>query len=211
MKKCNTCGKIKYLDQFYSYNKQKVNKEVYIYYNPKCKECCKKSAKKWAENNREKYLAAKVKYNHTSKGRKTLKRAYDKRKKEGYFQEYYLNNPEKFKEYNYKHKHKLHDITNAEWNYCKNYFKNVCAYCGIDEKTAKKEQGHYFHKEHAINEGSNDITNCVPSCRDCNSEKNTLDFDDWFNKGWNQKYTQERFDKIVKWLTEDSLKINIKQ
>ena len=66
----------------------------------------------------------------------------------------------------------------------KKYFNNECAYCGLPLSE------HYFtrkgvtklgdfHKEHVDHEGLNDLSNCVPSCSECNSEKNKKIFEKW--------------------------------
>lgn len=121
--------------------------------------------------------------------------------------EYYKNNPDKFIEYNQNRQHKNHKITKQEWDNCKRYFNNTCAYCGLPLSE------HYytrkgitklgdFHKEHVDHEGDNDLSNCVPSCGSCNDHKWKFKFDVWYNEE-NEKFSQERYDKIIKWLEED--------
>lgn len=108
---------------------------------------------------------------------------------------------------NYSGYHKMHTLTKNEWENCKKYFNYRCAYCGLpieEHYVAYKGKLRWndFHKEHAINDGNDDLSNCLPSCRMCNSEKHTDDFDIWYNES-NPKYDQERFNKIIQWLTED--------
>lgn len=59
-----------------------------------------------------------------------------------------------------------------------------------------------LHREHVDDDGSADLDNCVPSCQSCNSEKHTSTLDDWYNSS-NYKFEQWRYDKIIKWITED--------
>jgi 5-methylcytosine-specific restriction endonuclease McrA len=115
-------------------------------------------------------------------------------------------NPDKVKEYNKdRNMHKKHEITNEEWFECLDYFNNSCAYCGITEEEQVRLYGEQFHKEHVIQNGSNYIDNCVPSCTSCNTSKNTKEFNDWYNYK-NINFTQKRLDKIIEWMTEECFK-----
>ncbi|WP_226035672.1 HNH endonuclease [Aquibacillus saliphilus] len=201
-KECKWCGEVKPLDEFYSFNKTKQDGEKYVYYNPECKECRKEASTKWRKENRESFLDIQKRRNKHPDHKKELKIAYKRRKEENYYMQYYYNNKEKFKHYRELHRH--HDINNDEWENCKRYFNYQCAYCGIDEKTAKKEQGNYLHKEHVAHNGANDLSNCVPSCRVCNSHKWVFEWKEWYSVD-NPDYTKIKFNKIVKWLNHDYL------
>lgn len=114
-------------------------------------------------------------------------------------------NPERSRYYNRKKRH--HTINKQEWNNCKEYFNNSCAYCGlpIDKHICRYKDGYRLedlHKEHKDDEGSNTLDNCVPSCKSCNSEKGSYDFEVWYCED-NPKFVQERYDIIIKWITED--------
>ena len=103
--------------------------------------------------------------------------------------------------------HKSHYITNQEWLNCKQYFGNACAYCGLLLEDhyriyRGKLQKIDFHKEHYVNNGSNDLSNCLPSCGDCNNLKKKIDFGEWYIPD-NPIFSQERLVKINKWLQED--------
>lgn len=120
---------------------------------------------------------------------------------------FYENHPEKHREYGDKHKAKEHKISKAEWENNKKYFDYKCAYCGlpleehwITRKGVKKLGD--FHKEHVDHFGSGDLSNCVPSCRECNSYKWEFEFENWYNEK-NPRYIKEKHDKIIKWTTED--------
>jgi hypothetical protein len=59
-----------------------------------------------------------------------------------------------------------------------------------------------LHKEHAINKGTNDLSNCVPSCYTCNSIKHDKDYIDWYTKN-NPLYNEERLQLIEQWLNDE--------
>jgi hypothetical protein len=110
--------------------------------------------------------------------------------------------PNNLKKYAEKRNNKNHKISKEEWETCKEYFNNSCAYCGISELLAKETQGQRLHKEHVIYNGANDLSNCVPSCRSCNSQKWEFELTEWYNIN-NINYSQDRFDKINSWLNSD--------
>jgi len=56
-----------------------------------------------------------------------------------------------------------------------------------------------LHKEHLIDDGRNDLKNCVPSCKSCNSEKHIDTFNQWYNPS-NPKYSREKYLKIYNWI-----------
>jgi hypothetical protein len=117
---------------------------------------------------------------------------------------YMRNNPDKLAQYRENHKHKIHKITEKEWLSCKQYFNFQCAYCGMSEKEHYELHNQQLSKEHVINEGNNDLSNCVPACKICNSEKSANDIDDWYNEQ-NLKYDVEKYNKIMEWLSADYL------
>lgn len=123
------------------------------------------------------------------------------------------NNTEKLKRYSLKRKLKEHEITNEEWESCKNYFNYRCAYCNLAiEEHWVKYSGKIilgdFHREHVDDEGANDLSNCIPSCKSCNTGKHDKKFEEWYNET-NKNYTVERYKKILNWLVQD-FKIYIK-
>jgi HNH endonuclease len=124
--------------------------------------------------------------------------------------EYYYENREKFMEYRSKRANKIHDIDKNEWEACKDYFDNSCAYCGLTEEKAKEMQGQYLHKEHVDHEGLNDLSNCVPVCKSCNSSKRDYHVDEWYNEN-NANFTKERLELIKHWLDTDHLKYKTKE
>jgi NAD-dependent DNA ligase len=63
-----------------------------------------------------------------------------------------------------------------------------------------------FHKEHVEHNGNNDITNCVPSCKSCNSSKHVSDLEEWYTPD-NSIYCEQRLIKIKHWLSQDVFNI----
>lgn len=117
------------------------------------------------------------------------------------------NNPDLLNKYWKQRKEKLHIMYEEEWESCKKYFIHKCAYCGL------KIEEHYFtrdgitklgdfHKEHVIDEGKNDLSNCIPSCAECNEEKGTKTLNEWYNIN-NPKYNRDRYLKIYQWYRWD--------
>lgn len=121
----------------------------------------------------------------------------------GVTSEWRKNNPEKCKQYNDKRSaNKKHLITEKEWKDCKQYFDNSCAYCGMTEDEHKFKFKKGLHKEHVINDGRNDLKNCIPSCEPCNSTKNIKTFNEFYNVT-NTNYSIDKYKKIVQWLRYD--------
>lgn len=175
--------------------------------SPYCKECTKKKSEDWRFANPEQFSILSKRKNKAPK-EVMKKREYSRQQQEnGKYKKWLQNNPDKVKEYNLKKSHKKHKINKREWELCKRYFGYKCAYCGLPLTE------HYytrdgiiklgdFHKEHVNHKGSNDLSNCVPSCGVCNSEKWTKEFDEWYNKD-NSKFTEERYNRIIQWLHSD--------
>ena len=197
------CKEAKPVDSFYSQRKFSKEKGNYIYYVPECKECTKNKSKKWNEENREKTWEYKKKYNVTPNGKKSGSLNSKRRRDSGEMIEWQRNNKEKMKQYRENRmQNKEHNINEIEWIGCKKYFDFRCAYCGIKEDEAKKEQGNLLHKEHVICDGENDLSNCVPACRSCNSRKWIFTLEEFYNNQ-NDDYTEERLNRIIQWLKKD--------
>lgn len=119
--------------------------------------------------------------------------------------EWQRNNKDKLKKYNSQHKN--HEITNDEWEDCKNYFYYRCAYCGLPiEEHFVPFNGEIihsdFHKEHVNHNGENDLSNCVPSCKSCNCSKWTYSLEEWYTVK-NKHFNEQRLSKISKWIKID--------
>ena len=133
-----------------------------------------------------------------------------------YMSNYQKNNPDKMREYRIKREsHKKHEINNLEWMACKEYFDDSCAYCGLpSEKHYVNYKGNIkiqnLQKEHVYNNGANDLSNCVPSCKSCNDKKWTYDIEEWYNES-NLIFNQERLDKINQWISNDYILYKAKE
>jgi hypothetical protein len=117
---------------------------------------------------------------------------------------------ERCKIYNKKHKEKKHQVTEKEWEDCKKYFNHKCAYCGLPIEEHYYTRNNItklgdFHKEHVVDDGKNDLRNCVPSCGSCNSSKREYSLHTWYNPK-NPIYDSERYHKLYMWIRYDHKK-----
>lgn len=194
---CNKCGKEKDLSDFYSQDKKKSDGTGYIYYRPDCKECTKKNASKWRYENPDAYEKSSKKWFQSEKGLESNRRRQQRRRDNGGWYEWLKKN-----KHRYDYSHKKHEISDKEWELCKQYFDYSCAYCGLSEKEHQDIYGQQLHKEHVDHEGSNRLDNCVPSCKTCNSSKYTFDFEYWYRER-SGGFSEERYRKIINWLNND--------
>lgn len=200
------------------YYRNKINKTDGYY--PECKLCSIARASKRQDENREEYLIYMKDYyqeNHEQQiegFHQYRLDTLDEHKK--YFADYQRENKEYFNDYNRDKQHNhLHIISNQEWLNCKQYFGNTCAYCGLPiNQHWHMRKGKLilfdFCKDHADYNGLRDLSNCIPSCKSCNSHKWQSSIDEWYNKS-NPIYDKNKLDKIELWLETDYLKyiINI--
>jgi hypothetical protein len=204
---CATCNIEKDINEFYAKEKYSKTKGQYLYIPPECKECTKKRSSTWTKNNPERKREKNNQYYKEGRWNQIIKDSANRQRKDGYFKVWGKSNKDKLKYYSEKRKVKNHKISNKEWKACKEYFNDSCAYCGmhISEhfNTYAGELKHFdFHREHVDDQGANDLSNCVPSCKSCNSEKHTSKLSDWYNSN-NPKFSSEREVKILKWLESD--------
>ncbi len=209
-KQCTVCNEWfpETIEYFYMKNKSNPKKG----FKAECKECTKKQSLK---NRNENIERARASYRDWYwRDQKNAKRVSNYNKK------YYAADPQRklimAKEFRQKYpeianaytkKHRRHNINTVEWIACKDYFKNengkwACAYCGRTEEESYKLWNEQLHREHVIHDGENDLSNCVSACKECNSEKHTDSFNDWYNKD-NIKYNENRYSKIINWLHSD--------
>jgi 5-methylcytosine-specific restriction endonuclease McrA len=107
----------------------------------------------------------------------------------------------------FKWMHGLHKISESDWEFIKEYFDWSCAYCGLTDIESKIIYNQYLHKDHVYHDGSNEIDNCVPACRHCNTSKHNRDLLEWYSED-KPYYSKERLDKVTKWVTEDFMLID---
>lgn len=198
-KLCVSCMEYKPLNNEYF----PINKHSKDGFHTYCKTCANRRNRKWVKNNPEKRRESVKKYNAKPDRKIIVYEANKRRREDGEYREWQRNNKDKIRQYNYfRRMHKSHDITDNEWDSCKEYFNNSCAYCGMTEEVAKEKYGHVLHKEHVDHEGANDLSNCVPACKMCNSSKYTFPLNEWYNEE-NPDYSKERLNKIYRWLEND--------
>jgi hypothetical protein len=203
MKRCKVCDKEKDLGCYYKQYKTRKDGSKYIYHNPECKECTKERSTKWLRSNKERRKILNHRYSVSDKGKAHFYKYQIQYRKDGRRKEWEQNNKDKLRGYRMKRsEEKAHEISNDEWENCKMYFSNSCAYCGMSEEEHKKIQNQQLHKEHVDPDGENDLSNCIPACRPCNSGKHYSEFKDWYNEH-NDKFSKVRFEKIHTWLNED--------
>lgn len=199
---CNQCKEERTLSEFYTQNKKRSNGESYIYYRPDCKECTKgRSIKWWSEQDEETKKGINYRRSQKPKQFAAEKDRTRLKRESGYMKEYYYKNRDKFREYREDYKIKIHKISEQEWIKCKKHFNNSCAYCGMTLSEHRNKHNQDLHREHVDDEGKDDLSNCVPSCKVCNSSKHTKDFLDWYIA--QEHYSKKRADKIFMWLEED--------
>ena len=210
-RKCTNCGewKLENGNNFYLHNKTKPEKG----YSSECIVCaCQRSIRdrhkdleKTREKDREQYY--KRRETELPRMRQDYYNRMDERKE---YQKQWLKSEhgkQLSKQYSFNRRHKNHNINKVEWEECKKYFDYKCAYCGLPL------EDHYityrgvtklgdFHKEHVDHKGINNLSNCVPSCGNCNSSKREEKYEDWYGVN-NYRYSEERHNKIIKWLNED--------
>ncbi|TVY09887.1 HNH endonuclease [Paenibacillus cremeus] len=207
-KLCNTCLQWFPCNSEYYY-KNKQNKMDG--YNAYCKECTIKKSKLWQKENPEQYKKLKEKHNANRPENQVVStRLSSKRRlKDGRHKEWQQSERGKLahKKSRERRKAKKHIISKEEWTKCKLYFDDSCAYCGLHiSEHFIKYAGEFkwtdLHKEHVDDNGANDLSNCIPSCKNCNSQKWEFDLDEWYNEH-NPFFTYERLLKINKWLNGD--------
>lgn len=111
----------------------------------------------------------------------------------------------KIREYSRKRYTKNHRISEEEWYNCKLYFNFRCAYCGKTWEQNFEETGGDLHKEHAVDDGKDNLKNCIPACQSCNSSKREYSLNYWYNPS-NPIYTYDRYYAIYLWLRYDHKK-----
>lgn len=157
------------------------------------------------KQNLERYRRMKDEWNDHCK--EYRKQDHDKWK--SYYKTYLKSDKgkEKCREYRLKREKKHHTINKNEWENCKKYFEYKCAYCNLpkEEHLATRNKNVInmdLHKEHVIEDGKNDLSNCIPSCKNCNISKHKRTLNEWYNPS-NPNFTEERYHKICRWLRYD--------
>lgn len=168
--------------------------------HPECKRCCTTKSWDWQRVNPEKRKEHLKRINAKPKKKEMVKVADKSARERGLRRNWARNNPDKIKIYTTRHR--IHNITDEEWEICLEYFNWSCAYCGLTLEEHKDKYNQQLHKDHIIHDGNNFIDNCCPACQTCNTSKHDKEFTEWYNEQ-NPKFTIERLNKIIAWVTED--------
>lgn len=195
-KLCSRCNELKDVSLYYKHNS---NKDGLF---PYCKDCTKKASVKQRGENYNRYIEGQRKRNLQPLMKAAKKRYNEGDKKKETQLVWQRNNKDRIDDYRLKRNiHKKHVITETEWEECKEYFNYSCAYCGMSYVEHKEIFNQDLHKEHVDHNGANDISNCIPACKSCNSAKHDSDFENWYIEG-NSSYTEERITRIKNWLSK---------
>lgn len=197
-KQCKICKETKPLGEYYSIEKTNSKGEEYTYFFPYCKKCDIKKAKN-SNFDRELHNELCRQWRNRPENRVLINKHAKKHRAKGGSLEWQRNNKDKIREY--ANQHQSHKITKHEWDICLEYFKYKCAYCGMSQDDAKEKYDNYLHKEHVQHDGLNDISNCIPSCKSCNSSKWIFSLAEWYNEQ-NPVYMKSRLNRINKWLKD---------
>ncbi len=152
------------------------NKDKLETYRNNNKERHNKIDKEYREKNKETIAAKRKAYWRTEKYRKANIQKVQKRRAQK------MSLPNDFKV--------------EDWEKCKNYFHNRCAYCGCEGDI---EQDHFIPLSRG---GGYTANNIIPACKKCNSSKQANLFEEWYIK--QQFYSIDRELKIKNYLKEMS-------
>lgn len=205
LKQCSICDEWFPCTEEHFYKNKSNHKDGL---HPYCKQCTIKKSTIRMNNNWEEHLASLRVCSAKPKARVKKRKNAEVRRLNGKYGKWQQDNPEKMKQYRLKRgQNKTHTISKKEWEDCQKYFNNTCAYCGLPiEEHFIKFKGKIilgnFHKEHVDHEGVNDLSNCIPACKECNCLKWVYKFEEWYNED-NVGFTKERMDKIHKWINGD--------
>jgi len=194
-RRCTKCleWKEEDLNNYYMKNKKKPK----LGYIPECKICTIKRTQSNYDPIRHTELTNS--YYHSNPEYKKRKKSYNYTEEERERKrQWRYAHPEKLREYSKKHR--IHDITEAEWRKELKVFNHECAYCGISEEEHKLLYNQKLHKDHGYPDGANDLSNAIPACKNCNSFKHQDNIEEWYIQ--QEFFDIERLNKINWWITE---------
>jgi len=207
LKTCTKCKRELSIDNFY---KQSKNKDGLHYW---CKKCVKEyyeinsetisiksklryqnnsiniieNVHRYREENYEKALASNRKSKLKNKGKIKIKNKKYKndKKSDPHFKAMRIKDAETRR----ARKEKLEaTLTDNQWEDIKQRFDNKCAYCNKELPLA---QEHFIPLSKG---GEYTINNIIPSCKSCNSSKNSKSFCEWYPK---YRYYSKRREKFI--------------
>ena len=219
MKKTKICSKCNTEKDAKEYSLQSSTSDGLSYW---CKDCCKQYAKdnkevlreyrkQYYKDNKEAIIERKKQYYKDNKEAISERnKQYKEDNREAAYErnkQYREDNRETIRQYkkdnrdicnmiNQRRRAKKKQLPNTltleQWEQCKQYFKNSCAYCGEEKPLAREhfiplsKGGEYTHN------------NIIPVCRNCNSRKNNKAFEEFYPKY--EHYNKTRELKILKYL-----------
>ena len=139
-----------------------------------CKECKNMRKKQWDENNKEKVVERKKRYNQSPKGQVVLFNGNYRRR--------------------VKEEQRGTGITKDQWLEMMKYFDWRCAYSG---GALTKNNRSIDHIVPLNSGGDNMIWNCVPMTRSLNCSKQDKDMLEWYKE--QSFYSEARLAKIYEW------------
>lgn len=193
-KRCHKCGRVLEMTKNFYWNSIKEQ------YDSPCKDCVmaykrenkdhinkrrrilraenpepfRKKEKEWRDNNPERYAA--------------------RRRKQGEKESVKIQRRLGGQRHEARKKNLPATLTKEQWELCKQYFNNQCAYCG--ETVDSLTQDHVIPLSKG---GEYTINNIVPACRSCNSSKCDRDLLEWYTPKF-EHYSEKRKKKVLKYL-----------
>ncbi|MEY8695898.1 HNH endonuclease [Bacillus safensis] len=187
--------------------KKKKNGIEYIYFRPDCKECVINKSKIWIIENKEQFKNTLKKYKQKPE-LKMKQRLYNQKWRDnGGLSDWQAKNKDMILLYAKNREKKNHKISKMEWENCKNYFNNCCAYCGFSEEEHMSKFRQGLHRDHVNNLGENDLSNCVPACKACNSSKGVKELIDWLQDNFHVERCSIVLMKINAWIENDHIEL----
>lgn len=202
-KSCNREYDKKHKKEYYQENKEVIldyKKEHYL----KNKNQYQLKNKNYYKNNREKCLNYREEYYRNNKDKIVQHDAqYYAKNKDKIIQqkgEYFKNNKDKIYKYHIQYNQKrrslkgglLSTFTIDQWEFCKKYFDNKCAYCGKENALT---QDHFVPLS---KQGEYTKSNVIPACKSCNSKKINKNYFEWYQR--QPFYNKRRELKILEYL-----------
>jgi len=180
-------------DYFYKNSKNKTDG-----FYPYCRDCSILFAWDWQLDNMDRKIELDRVFRKTDKYQEWGRKHANEQRENGYSSKWRKNNPDKCIEYTKLHRN--HDVSLKEEESMLKVFDYKCAYCGMTLDEHLKINKQKLHKEHVDDEGYNDLRNCIPACRSCNTGKHEYKIEEWFRK---QKFfTEEKLQFIYWWMNE---------
>lgn len=201
-KNCTECGEEKLIGDF-----RKRKKGRFGVYN-KCKDCQSKYSNKYIkehrENNREYYKEYKKEYRENNKEAIAKKMKEYREKNREYFAERSkeLYKTPQGREDSRRRSNKRRTLkennggsyTCDQWEHCKDFFNNTCAYSG---QPITLNNSHVEHIVPLSKGGTSYIWNLCTSLDIVNKSKSNKEMEEWYRK--QEYFTEERLQKIYEW------------